>query len=537
MRKVLLIIYGSLLFLRLIAQDQKYIDSLILKLDQKMIDTARINLLNTIASEIYFVNPDQINEFAQKALDLSEDLNYKKGIAEAYNNLGIYYRNKGIYDLAIDYFFNSLEIMEKTRNRKGIARCYNLIGIIYYNMQDNKPSLEYFNKALEINIEQNDKKWIAGNYNNVGLIYERMGDYSLALEYYFKALEANIETNNKNWIAINYGNIGSLYLLMGNPKSLDYFQKRLKINKDQKDVNGMALANYLIGRYYNSQKDFSRAISYLLRGYSLSDSSGNLLLANDIAKELSLNFAENQNYKEAYHYQHIYKQLSDSLNFLENAQKITRLEMQYQFKKDQQLIDLTDQKTKLLQSSIALLLGFLVLISFLFIGRQRGKVKQNELEHRKLELENTLLKEELHYKDRSLQDNVKYLVSKNELIMHVSERLIKEKPAFKKENQKIIEDVILELQSNIEDDVWEEFEIRFKQLHSDFNENLNKYSPDLTSNDKKLCAFLRLKMSTKEIASITGQSTSSIETARTRLRKKFNISNQDLSLQEFLEKF
>ncbi len=537
MKKGFLIIIGISLFLSVVAQDRKYIDSLILVLNQNLEDTTRINLLNKIANDVYFVKPDQIIEFAQKALDLSKELNYKKGTAEAYNNLGIYYRYKGVYDLAIDYFFNSLEIMEKIGFRNGIARCYNLIGIIYYYMHDYKPSLEYYKKAIEINKEQNDKKWIAGNYNNIGLIYEKTNDYSLALEYYFKALESNIETKNKNWIAINYGNIGSLYQVMGNPKSLDYFVKQLKINEEQNDVNGMASANYLLGRYYYSQKEYLTAITFLLKGLALAGSNGNLLMENDIARELSLNYAGSQNYKEAFHYHQIFKQLNDSLNFLENSQKIARLEMQHQFRKNQQMIELMDQKTRLFQSSIVLLLGVLILVSFLFIGRQRGKVRQQELEQKKLEIENNLLKEEIEYKDRSLQDNVKYLVGKNDLIMQVSERLITEKEKFKKENQKIIEDVILELQSNIEDDVWEEFEIRFKQLHSDFNENLNKFAPDLSSNDKKLCAFLRLKMSTKEIASITGQSISSIETARTRLRKKLNINDRGIPLQDFLEKF
>jgi len=537
MKKAIGIILGSMLFLSLNAQDQKYIDSLKLCLDQKMPDTARINLLNKIAGDIYFVNPDQIPEFAQKALELSQNLNYQQGLAEAYNNYGIYYRSKGIYDLSIDYFFNSLEIMEKTTNRNGIARCYNLIGIIYYYLQDYSLSLEYYNKALEINREQNDKKWIAGNYNNVGMIYEKMGEYRLALEFYFKALEGNLETNNKNWIANNYGNIGSLYQAMGNPKSIEYFKKRLAINMEQKDINGIVTANFLVGKYYNSQKMFSDAVPYLLRGFILADSIGNLLQANNIAKEMSLNFAGIKDYKKAYEYNIIHKQLNDSLNFLENSRKITRLQMQYQFRKEQKLEEINYQKTKLLQSSIAQSLGIIILISILIIGRQRARVKQNDLEQKKLELENTLLKEDIKHKDRSLQDNVKYLVAKNDLIMHVSNRLIKEMPLFKKENQKIIEEVILELQSNIEDDVWEEFEVRFKQLHAEFNNNLSKYSPDLTANDKKICAFLRLKMSTKEIASITGQSISSIETTRTRLRKKLKLSNKDLSLQDFLEQF
>jgi tetratricopeptide (TPR) repeat protein len=535
MKRLIFISSIFFIFLAINAQNQKQIDSLLHKLDQEFNDTARINLLNKIAADLFFINYDQILEYAEKALELSKDFNYKKGIADSYNNLGIYYRSKGIYDLAIDYFFNSLEIMESIRDRKGIARCYNLIGIVYYYLGNFQLSLEYYKKAIEINIEQNDKKWIAGNYNNLGMIYEKTKEYGLALEYYFKSLETNIELNNKNWIANNYGNIGSLYQEMGNPKSLEYFFKRLKLNEELKDMSGVAQSNFLIGKYYNSQKRYNDAILYLTKSYHLSDSIGNLMQTNNIAKELSDGYAGIGNYKEAYNFHVIHKNFNDSLNFEDNSQKITRLEMQYQFRKDQQLNELKNQKSQLFYASIAVFLGLLILISILFVGRQRAKSQQHDLQQKKLQLENNMLKEELQFKDKTFQDNVKYILTKNELINKVSERLVNEKYLFKKENQKIIDEVIYELQQNKESDILEEFETRFKQVHNDFYEKLNKFAPEMTSNEKKICAFIKLKMSTKEISSITGQSISSIETSRTRLRKKLQIPDKDVSLQGFLE--
>ena len=60
--------------------------------------------------------------------------------------------------------------------------------------------------------------------------------------------------------------------------------------------------------------------------------------------------------------------------------------------------------------------------------------------------------------------------------------------------------------------------------------------PKLSPNEKKLCAFLRLNMSTKDIAALTRKSTSSIDVARTRLRKKLEISGTDTNLISFLAK-
>ncbi|MCD4665391.1 MAG: tetratricopeptide repeat protein, partial [Bacteroidales bacterium] len=240
----------------LYAQDQNYIDSLVQSLKYSPHDTVKINLLNKIAADIVYVNSDKIYDYAHEALQLSEELNFRKGIAESYNNLGIYYRIKGIYEMSIDYFFNSLTIMEELNDKSGIARCYNLIGIIYYRLNNYDLSLKYYNKALDINLEQGDKKWIAGNYNNVGMIYQKKGNTDKALDYFFKSLGISIEIDNKNWIANNYGNIGILYQQKGNPKSIDYYFKRLEIKEEQNDIVGIVSTNNLIGKYYNSLKKY-----------------------------------------------------------------------------------------------------------------------------------------------------------------------------------------------------------------------------------------------------------------------------------------
>lgn len=77
------------------------------------------------------------------------------------------------------------------------------------------------------------------------------------------------------------------------------------------------------------------------------------------------------------------------------------------------------------------------------------------------------------------------------------------------------------------DALWKDFEIRFNEVYKDFYQNLNKKHPYLTNNERKLCAFLKLNMSTKEIASITFQNPRSIDMARYRLRKKMQLSEND----------
>jgi DNA-binding NarL/FixJ family response regulator len=80
------------------------------------------------------------------------------------------------------------------------------------------------------------------------------------------------------------------------------------------------------------------------------------------------------------------------------------------------------------------------------------------------------------------------------------------------------------------------FNIAFYSVHEYFNRNLTSKYSNLTNNDLKLCAFLRLGMSTKDIASILYQTNDSVKVSRSRLRKKLGLE-QSQNLQVFLSSF
>ena len=81
---------------------------------------------------------------------------------------------------------------------------------------------------------------------------------------------------------------------------------------------------------------------------------------------------------------------------------------------------------------------------------------------------------------------------------------------------------------------WDEFELRFLQVHLDFNKKIHALSPKLSSSERRLCYFLLLDMSTKEIATITGQTNRAVELGRIRLRKKLGLTNTETGLFDFL---
>lgn len=90
-----------------------------------------------------------------------------------------------------------------------------------------------------------------------------------------------------------------------------------------------------------------------------------------------------------------------------------------------------------------------------------------------------------------------------------------------------IDRIIGELNSDFSENSWSQFESRIKESDQEFYRNLGLKHPNLTPAEIKLCFFLRLNLSTKEIAGMTFQTYDSVRIARTRLRKKMNLSNDD----------
>jgi hypothetical protein len=187
-------------------------------------------------------------------------------------------------------------------------------------------------------------------------------------------------------------------------------------------------------------------------------------------------------------------------------------------------------------------LFFLLLTAFLLFKVMRARVRNGlleqeklRLEREKLEAEQVALRENLESRERELTANALFLLKKNELIAHIAERLLKAKSTFKQENQPIIQEIVRDLQASEDDHNWKEFEVHFTRVHSTFYQTLQERFPSLTPNERKLCAFLRLNMSTKDISAITQQSLNSITVARSRLRKKLQIEGEDVNLVDFLQ--
>jgi len=186
------------------------------------------------------------------------------------------------------------------------------------------------------------------------------------------------------------------------------------------------------------------------------------------------------------------------------------------------------QQTK---NAVQLIIIFSLISGLIILGLLFSK---HRLKSKYLGLEKEKIESELNIKKRELTVNLLALVKKNEILTEISEKLIHlEQNAKEIEIKKAIIQISQELRHSADDKMMSEFSTRFQEVHAGFYEKLLKDYPELTQNELKICAFLRLNMSTKEISELTGQRGPTIDHARYRLRKKLNLSS-DTNLVTFL---
>ena len=141
----------------------------------------------------------------------------------------------------------------------------------------------------------------------------------------------------------------------------------------------------------------------------------------------------------------------------------------------------------------------------------------------------------LESKKRELVSSTLRLININEINNNLISELRLLQQHVDDNGKRMIRSIINKNSITAAEGVWQDFETRFENVYESFYNRLNERFPDLTPGEKKLCALLRLNISSKDIAAITLQNPQSVDMARYRLRKKLNLKPED-NLVDFLLK-
>lgn len=158
-----------------------------------------------------------------------------------------------------------------------------------------------------------------------------------------------------------------------------------------------------------------------------------------------------------------------------------------------------------------------------------------KLQNEKLEIEYQRNKTELESRTKELASIAMQITYKNELLAQIRHKLTRvSSKMIHQESKQQVESLVKTLEKDIiGQDEWEKFEVHFDQVHEDFMKKLRNNYPELTPKDLRLCAYLRMNLSSKEIAPLLNISIRGVEISRYRLRKKLHLP-RDANLTDFM---
>ncbi|RLD66152.1 MAG: hypothetical protein DRI84_05345 [Bacteroidetes bacterium] len=533
------------------------------------------------------IDVDSAMDNAKKAYKISKSNNFRNELAESSATIADIYVLKNDLSKAKENYEIALQIFSETEDTYLYTEILMIIGNIYLAKDEYVDALITYNKALKISKENNYKNIIPNLHNNLGVLYLSIEDYDDANTYFEQAHKLFMQngdsysatlalinisfinsmlgnnegaikgylgvidffTEKENWldIADAYNRISIIYYSEDNyDKSLDYLQKSLntlnRLNLNFEGPSAVIKADIYANAanvYYELDK-LEKSQGYAQQAIRLSLDNSFKKNVYENARVLATIYDKYNQADSSLFYHKLFVQYYDDFQKELDIKRITKIKMQNEFndiikvKEKAEIIYKANQERKELINIIIIgLVLSLGIIGILLYLNQKKKTAKSILQFKNSVLEKQQLENDIEYKNKELATNMMYLIEKNEFIKSVAEKLVDIKDDVKKSNQDFIYQTIKELNQNSSSKIWDEFEIRFKEVHSDFYEKLHIKHPDLTPNEIKICAFLKLNMSTKDICAITHQSEKSVNMARYRLRKKLNI-DQDENLIQYL---
>ena len=362
--------------------------------------------------------------------------------------------------------------------------------------------------------------------NNIGEVYRHKGDYKEALQYYEKSVELNTEENHIRLKAINYENIGQIYSMQGDIiKTLKYFNNSLDLYENIADANGITTIYILIANEYLKVNNITEANSSFMEAYELALKNKKWEQITQASLGLSKVFEFKKEYKRSLQFVRIYSQYNDSIIKKQMLDELINMQSHFSRSLKEKEIQIKDSEIEILENESeinklkqnTLILGVIVLIILILLTllRLRFKVKKERIintNDRKLhEAQKELLKVELRSKDNDLINFALHLVQKNKVLHQLRTDLNNLSSNNDDELNRKLKELSIHVRQSLQinKDI-EEFQEKVDITNNDFFNKLKIKFPTLTNNEKRLCALLRLNLSTKEIASLNNTSTKAV---------------------------
>ena len=505
-------------------------------------------------------------EYIQKGLKMAKiikNLRYQSILMNAQARI---YENQGEYAEALDMYKANLALNKQLKDETGRALTLLNMGNVFCRTKRYKAASSHYQKTLAIAQKNKDQRTMTFARDNLAEVLLKQKHYDKALKIYQEGVAYYQQTGDIKSEAMSRANIGGIFEKKGDLQSAydnlaESYRTFVKI-KDQYNVANVAnvLSDVLrkLGKYKQAQ-------SHLKVGQKAAQQvKAKSLLMENYRQQFALDSVL-KNYEAAIKNYQRYTQLNNEINDLKKAKYLDFLRVklglatkEQEAQKNAKEAMMANQKARhnqwmvyLLASSIFLVV-VLVAIAFRWQRSLRRKTRllneaQRQLLKEKIERKNVeeqILQEQLQMgqkeneklhdamaiRNHELTKQALYLIQKKQLLDTLESELctiIKQSDSStKKQLKQLVQMIHNDLDETEE---WKNFKQTFEIAHPYFYQKLQNKHPELTLYELKLCALLKLNFNIKELANILNITPESVARARSRLRKKLGLTDENLN--------
>ena len=268
------------------------IDKLALELAFQEQDSLKVDTSLKLIKALYETNDyERAIEYILKSEKLSNQLNYKQGIAEITYYKSLIYAQKNDYINAISGYNKSKTLFSTLNDTLSVAKVNNSIGLIEIKRGNYNKGLQFSLAAIKELEKRNLVKDLNLAYSNLAKAYYNINLNEKAIEFYLKALDIQIKLNDNNSIIESHSKLAELYSnKKEHRKAIEYYEKVLESSVSVNDsVRGQVFPK--LGGEYLKFNDYDKATKYLIQGYNINTRTKNkagLLLALNNLGDLNL---------------------------------------------------------------------------------------------------------------------------------------------------------------------------------------------------------------------------------------------------------
>ncbi|MEY3053110.1 MAG: hypothetical protein RLY31_2895 [Bacteroidota bacterium] len=555
-RSLLLVLLGCCLLPTGTRAQSDKADSLRTLLAGFLPDSQRAECLLVLSKELEQREVAKSLDYAFRALSLAQAHELPRLVLRANMQMAAVLFYSGAFDAAVIYFTRARQQATALDDRPALlAARFNLLSVRLLNpVNDADLEMELWQLlrlAEETIAVSGDStlapRFLPGIYNNLGMVLQSKGDLAAAEKQLMKGLAVTRLYPSAENYRLQLLNVHSLLLLeMARPEASLAIAKEAREASRQSGMTALEASSLLhMALASKALRDTAAAISLMTEAYGLSQVAGHTPLSSVLAADIANCYDALGDEDKALRYHLLTKEFNQQSALVKAEAELERTELLDQLGQLEASL-LAEQSAS--QYRIFLLLGlfllsalgvFLVWVTLQKKYRLAQLDKMDlELDAKRLGLQADFLQSELDKRDKQLASEALYRLKNNEVVRETVQQLLSLHRMSNREVRESILRAVRGLESTLDKQVWEAFDIRFQQVHQGFFDRLQQAFPSLTANERRLCAFLKLNMSTKEIAAVTTQSTNSIYVARTRLRRKLGLQEEeDAGLVSFLAKF